>query len=164
MFCFHVVRLPARIKHILVCTAVSISSAPGGHRSDCIRFASWKECKALFAQGNNPIQSEWGQQLWRQNWNNNFFLKAKRFFFSFSKLISICVLSILSYDRPLQGAVSTLCLNRRQRSAVWRIMNPWRWFSPALLILSPKASWTLTSFLKKTNGPSDRVTRKHKLV
>lgn len=122
MFCFHIVLVTAHIKHILVCADVSISPAPGDHLSDCIRFASWKECKALFAQGNNPIQSQWGQQLWRQKWNNNFFLKANRFFFF--KLISICVLSILSYDRPLLGAVSTLCHRRRHCSTVWRIMNP----------------------------------------
>lgn len=125
-FCFRVILLAAHIKHILVCTAIDIRTAPGDHLSDCIGFASWKERKALFAQGNNPIKSERGQQLWRQNWNNNFFLKAKRFFFS--KLISICVLSILTYDRPLLGAASTLRPKWKatalQLLSVLRIMNP----------------------------------------
>lgn len=81
LFSCHPSRSSAHIKHILVCTAVDIRTAPGDHLSDCIGFASWKERKALFARGNNAIKSERGQQLWRQNWNNNFFLKAKRFFF-----------------------------------------------------------------------------------
>lgn len=131
LFSCHPSRSSAHIKHILVCTAIDVRTAPGDHLSDCIGFASWKERKALFARGNNAIKSERGQQLWRQNWNNNFFLKAKRFFSS--KLISICVLSILTYDRPLLGAANTL--------------RP-KWKATALQCCQRWESWILTVVLQ----------------